>query len=149
MSLNLTGVQHSEEERRRKLLHRSLEDIGGALADLGRALNRTSLDDADFVLGTIASGLERATCHIRGVPYGMPSEAEKKAVAEADSLRVRVEQMEKEIEELRIEVLAFGAPYAVQYAKEHGRPEMHLHPAHYDALKNAGGRMDDFVRGEE
>lgn len=52
-----------------------------------------------------------------------------------------------EIEDLRISVIAFGAPWAVKYAEEWGLPPKHLDPRHYDILKHAGARMDDFIRG--
>ncbi len=53
-----------------------------------------------------------------------------------------------EIEELRACVIAFGAPWAVNYAADFGFPPGHLHPTHYDILARCGARMNDFVRGE-
>lgn len=50
-------------------------------------------------------------------------------------------------EDLRTSVIAFGAPWAVKYAEEWGLPQKHLDPRHYDILKRAGARMDDFTRG--
>lgn len=54
-----------------------------------------------------------------------------------------------EIEDLRTSVIAFGAPWAVKYAEDWGLPPKHLDPRHYDILKRAGARMDDFIRGSE
>ncbi len=53
-----------------------------------------------------------------------------------------------ELRELRETVIAFTAPHAVQYARDFGLPEGHLHPTHYDILAKAGARMDDFTRAE-
>ena len=54
----------------------------------------------------------------------------------------------EEIEELRACVIAFGAPWATNYAADSGFPAGHLHPTHYDILARCGARMDGFVRGE-
>lgn len=51
-----------------------------------------------------------------------------------------------ELDDLRTSVVAFGAPWAATYARDHGLPDGHLHAVHYDALKLAGARMDDFTR---
>jgi hypothetical protein len=32
--------------------------------------------------------------------------------------------------------------------REHGLPDKHLHPTHYDLLRDCGARMDDFVRAD-
>lgn len=53
-----------------------------------------------------------------------------------------------EIADLRLSVIAFGAPVMVEWAREAGYPKGHLYPSHYDILKRAGARMDDFVRHE-
>jgi hypothetical protein len=54
----------------------------------------------------------------------------------------------EEIEELRACVIAFGAPWAANYAADFGFPPGRLHPTHYDILARCGARMNDFVRGE-
>jgi hypothetical protein len=56
---------------------------------------------------------------------------------------------EAEIKELRADVIAFCAPWAATYARDHGFPDRHLHPTHYDILARCGARMDAFIRGEE
>lgn len=76
--------------------------------------------------------------------------------AEQDGIHVKARWLEtacymiheqaREIEDLRSSVIAFGAPWAVQYAKDLGLPAWHLHPHHYDILARCGARMDDFVR---
>lgn len=58
-----------------------------------------------------------------------------------------VERLRAEVADLKISVIAFGAPAAARYARDFGFSENHMHPAHYDILKSAGARMDDFVRG--
>ena len=60
----------------------------------------------------------------------------------------KINELVAENADLRCSVIAFCGPYAVQWAKEHGLPEGHLHPIHYDALKKAGARMNDFTRSE-
>lgn len=52
-----------------------------------------------------------------------------------------------EIADLKATVIAFCAPWATIYAREHGYPPGHLHPHHYDILERCGGRMVDFTRG--
>lgn len=61
------------------------------------------------------------------------------ATAERDRLRA-------EVADLRESVVAFAAPWAGQWAKDHNLPHGHLHPVHYDILAKAGARMDDFTR---
>ena len=51
-----------------------------------------------------------------------------------------------EIADLKTSVLAFGAPFAVEYAKMQGLPDGSLLAHHFDILKAAGGRMDSFIR---
>ena len=62
--------------------------------------------------------------------------------------RAALRAKDVEIADLRASVVAFGAPWSVEYARERGLPPKHLDPAHYDILARAGARMDDFVRGE-
>lgn len=50
------------------------------------------------------------------------------------------------ISDLESSVIAFGAPWAVTYARDFGLPEGHLHPTHYDILEAAGAQMDSFTR---
>ena len=57
-----------------------------------------------------------------------------------------IETLQSETNELKSFVVAFGAPWAVQYAKDFGLPKGHLHPTHYDILEKCGARMDDFAR---
>ena len=54
-----------------------------------------------------------------------------------------------EIDELCTNVIAFGGPAMVAYARDWGLPPGHLHPKHYDILKRAGARMVDFTRGSQ
>jgi hypothetical protein len=58
----------------------------------------------------------------------------------------RIAALEAENADLKSSVLAFGAPWAVTFARDRGMPDGHLHPTHYDILKGAGGRMDAFTR---
>lgn len=51
--------------------------------------------------------------------------------------------------ELKEWVIAFGAPWAGQYARDRGLPDGHLHPTHFDILKRCGAQMDDFVRADQ
>ena len=74
----------------------------------------------------------RELARIMGVPFAAASE---------------IEWLRAEVADLKISVIAFGAPAAARYACEFGFSENHMHPAHYDILKSAGARMDDFVRG--
>ncbi len=56
---------------------------------------------------------------------------------------------EPTVAELKDWVIAFGGPWAAQYAREFDLPDGHLHPRHFDILKRCGARMDDFVRTPE
>lgn len=60
----------------------------------------------------------------------------------------RITELQDEIADLRISVVAFSAPAAARWALAAGFPPGHLHPTHYDILAKAGARMDDFVRHE-
>jgi hypothetical protein len=57
--------------------------------------------------------------------------------------------LKAEIVQLRLDVIAFCAPWAAAYARDRGLPEGHLHPTHYDILARCGADMDSFVRGEK
>ena len=59
---------------------------------------------------------------------------------------VGVRSRDARIAMLEQDVIAFCAPWAVRYARDHGLPDGHLHPTHYDILERAGARMDDFTR---
>lgn len=54
-----------------------------------------------------------------------------------------------EIADLCTSVIAFGGPWAADYARSRGLPDGHLHPTHYEILARAGARMDSFTRAEE
>ena len=53
-----------------------------------------------------------------------------------------------EIKRLRSLVVTFCGPWAERYARDHGLPNGHLHPTHYDILANAEARMESFTRVE-
>lgn len=57
-----------------------------------------------------------------------------------------IARLKEERDDLRCSVIAFGGPWAVQYAHDHGLPPGHLHAVHYDLLARAGARMDNFTR---
>jgi hypothetical protein len=67
----------------------------------------------------------------------------------ADEAADRLAALEAENADLKSSVVAFGGPWAVQFAKMHGLPDKYLHQTHYDILKAAGARMDDFIRHED
>ena len=67
---------------------------------------------------------------------------------EAEAIWDLIKPDESELDELRSCVVAFGAPSMVQWARDSGLPEGHLHPEHYDLLERCGARMVDFTRGE-
>jgi len=58
-------------------------------------------------------------------------------------------EVEAQIADLKVSVVAFGAPSMVERARDMGLPDKHLFPEHYDLLARCGARMDDFTRGEE
>ncbi len=65
----------------------------------------------------------------------------------ADALRAgEREALLAEIEDLKSAVIAFAAPWSVQYARDAGKPPGHLFPSHYDLLERCGARMVDFTR---
>ena len=78
--------------------------------------------------------------------YNDPEESGLLACAVTTAATLRAQAAE--IERLRSDLIAFCGPWAATYARDHGLPDRHLHPTHYDILKNAGARMDDFVRAE-
>lgn len=58
----------SEEETQLRHLHLALILLGECLTSLGNALQQSTTQRIDK-LGSIACGLERAACYVRGVPY--------------------------------------------------------------------------------
>lgn len=60
-----------------------------------------------------------------------------------------LENVASVIEDMSSSVVAFAAPWAVEYARQRGLPPGQLHPTHYDILAKAGARMDDFTRAPE
>jgi hypothetical protein len=64
------------------------------------------------------------------------------------TIRKALNALAAENDDLKISVVAFCAPWAVQYAKERNLPDGHLCATHYDILKRAGARMVDFVRDD-
>lgn len=66
--------------------------------------------------------------------------------SKAAELALEVKRLTAENADLKNSVVAFCAPWAVRYADDHGMPEGHLHPTHYDILANAGARMAHFTR---
>ena len=84
------------------------------------------------------------TCSVCG---GTGKRQPDPAADEIAALRARVAELEAENADLRSSVVAFAAPWAVNYARDWGLPPGHLDPRHYDILAKAGARMDDFTRG--
>jgi hypothetical protein len=60
--------------------------------------------------------------------------------------REEIVRLREDIKQLREEVIAFCAPWAATYARDHGYPDGHLHATHYDILARCGARMDAFKR---
>lgn len=67
-------------------------------------------------------------------------------IALAPALAAEVLQLREEKADLKTSVIAFGAPWAVEHARNMGLPDGHLLAGHYDILKAAGARMDSFTR---
>lgn len=57
-----------------------------------------------------------------------------------------IREMVEELADARRSVCAFGAPWAVEYARNMGFPDGTLHATHYDILEKAGARMVEFTR---
>lgn len=64
-------------------------------------------------------------------------------------LKARIAELEDELAEARLSVIAFAGPAAQSYARERGYPPGMLHPIHYDILAKAGARMVDLRRAPE
>lgn len=58
----------------------------------------------------------------------------------------RIAELEAEVDDLKINVVAFAAPFMVQYAQAAGFPDGAILGHHYDILQKAGARMDSFIR---
>lgn len=58
----------------------------------------------------------------------------------------RIEALERERDELRMDVIAFAGPWAAEYGKMNGLGKDTLHPQHYDLLEKCGARMVEFTR---
>jgi hypothetical protein len=90
-----------------------------------------------------------ATCdYVQGLERAVNRTADQLLSLQA-ALTAEKERGERLVEELadaRLSVVAFAGPWAVQYAKDFGLNDGELHPAHYDLLRAAGARMDDFSR---
>jgi hypothetical protein len=72
--------------------------------------------------------------------------AKNSKAATVIALLDRLARAEEALADANMSVVAFGAPWAVEYAQDYGLPYGHLHPTHYDILAKAGARMDAFVR---
>lgn len=68
------------------------------------------------------------------------------SVSDLTSLLAEVDRLREENADLKSDVIAFCAPWAVTYARDRGLPEGHLASGHYDILERCGARMVDFVR---
>ena len=64
--------------------------------------------------------------------------------ARAEAAEAQLSALKAENADLKTTVIAFCAPWAVEYAKDHGLDG--LHPTHYDILEKCGARMVDFDR---
>lgn len=83
---------------------------------------------------------------LKGPAFGLPEGYVIMSLSPPDP-QARIEALEAENADLKSSVIAFCAPWAVAYARDHGLPEGHLSPGHYDLLKACGARMVDFTRG--
>lgn len=62
---------------------------------------------------------------------------------------VEIAKLRNENAELKMTVIAFCGPWAVEQARAGGLTDGHLRAHHYDLLKDCGARMVDFVRHPE
>ena len=67
-------------------------------------------------------------------------------IAAAPDLARLVLEKDKEIAEWKENTIAFLGPWAVDYAKQIGLPDGHIHHVHYDLLEKAGARLNAFTR---
>lgn len=96
------------------------------------------------------STAERYADETHGASMETAREIAREAIASMPiaALRAENEALRAERDDLRDSVIAFGAPWAVAYAKDFGLAEGELHPTHYDILANAGAHMVDFKRAD-
>lgn len=52
-----------------RYLHRAVEELGSAVADLGRVLIEGPSERNEALRGNVALGLERAAAYVRGQPF--------------------------------------------------------------------------------
>jgi hypothetical protein len=80
--------------------------------------------------------------------YQQAATATERSSAEAAERRAGELEAERDhaLAQWKSTAVSFCGPWAVRYAREHGLPEGHLHPTHYDILEAAGARMVDFTR---
>lgn len=81
--------------------------------------------------------LDLIVAELEGLPHV------KQTVKEAAAA---LRDLTAELEDARVSVCAFAAPWAVTFARERGYPDGALHADHYDTLAKAGARMDSFTR---
>lgn len=109
-------------------------------------------DEEGTVLVSGRLGQHRMALAMGGSPDHMAKCAARSAFIVAASPAVvlallgRLERAEAENADLRTSIVAFCAPWAAKWAREHGLPHGQLHPTHYDILEKAGARMDGFTR---
>jgi hypothetical protein len=61
-------------------------------------------------------------------------------------LHIELMDAREEVAKWKQNFIAFAIVHAGQYGKDHFGKEGRLHFLHYDLLKEAGARMDDFKR---
>lgn len=98
--------------------------------------DKAAYDLEEWIYGD-ESALEKV--HIR---FGVHADAEfaRRLERERDEARAEVEKWKHHF-------ITFACIHAAAYGKEH-YGDGYMHPAHYDLLKEAGARMDDFKRAE-
>ena len=102
-------------------------------------------------IADVEARLDRLADFAAGFDCDVQTHVVDKAVAvqhaaDLTALLASHRKMREENEDLRSSVVAFCAPWAVTYAREHGLPDGHLFANHYDILERAGARMVDFTR---
>jgi hypothetical protein len=86
-------------------------------------------------------GLVRAECEVE--------ELRAEVAMKQEQARIMAEERDEAREALKDaneSVVTFCVLWAFQYAADHGFPNGHIHPTHYDILKKAGAPMNDFAR---
>lgn len=68
------------------------------------------------------------------------------AVSDLTEAAACIRELVEELAGARRSVCAFGAPWAVEYARNMGFPDGALHATHYDILEKSGARMVEFTR---